>query len=172
MRRRDFPITLFILSSIGLHSLADFIPPHSPPSFPMILDIHDTESRLAIGLRASFSSVDFSDLMLIPGISDTLAERLLKGRPTILKEIRYYHPRERYRALTIIHGIGNTTAEKLSRYLEFSQRPVRRTTSMFLPLTVGSPPSGDKKMVPVSRAKSASDRSGHSIRRSTDTSGG
>ena len=172
MRRRDTPLTLTVLTSIGIHFLLSLAPTQDPPKIPLFVNLRDAESRLAVGLRLNFNAVDFSDLMLIPGISDTLAERLLRGRPAVVSALRHHPPRERYQALTIIHGIGNATAQKLSQYLDLSQRTARRTTSMFLPLRVGSSSTHDKRMMPVTRSSNSGDRSGHSMKRMTEVSGG
>ena len=78
----------------------------------------DAESLLACGQPVSYTRADMYQLELIPGISDTLAERLLSNRPEVQQEICSSAARPHSQALERIHGIGPVTATRLGRYLQ------------------------------------------------------
>ncbi len=73
----------------------------------------NVESRLAIGNRITFSRADAYDLELIPGVSDSLAQGLLRSR----REILAASPRQGCSAFTLVHGVGNSKARDLCEYL-------------------------------------------------------
>ena len=88
----------------------------------------DAESRLARGERFDFCSAGIYELELIPGISDNLALRLTHSRNAILAAAKRQPLSTRYKALTIVRGIGPKRAKTISHYMTLSCRrvPARR----------------------------------------------
>ena len=80
--------------------------------------LNDAESKFALGHRLDLATVDVYALELIPGISDTLAFKMIAKRSEINETAQYLTPSARHRSLEIIHGIGKKTAQKLADYLE------------------------------------------------------
>ncbi len=87
-----------------------------PPEF--LPDDH--ESRYALGHELSFRKIGIAELELIPGVSDTLAQRLIGAKQEILYQAARLPRDQRWRALMLIHGVGKKTAIKLGSYLDLS----------------------------------------------------
>lgn len=85
---------------------------------PPLIEFSDAESLLATGGKVVLSSATAYDLMLIPGISDIGADKILEAREAILKSARHLPIKSRYRALTVVHGIAEKTAVKYGGYIE------------------------------------------------------
>ena len=102
---------ILIRFGTSLHSSPVVSPPHLNQS-------NDAESKLALGQRLKLEACDVFALELIPGISDTLAFKMVEKRSTIAETAQYLSHSSKHRALEIIHGIGKKTAQKLNYYLE------------------------------------------------------
>lgn len=74
----------------------------------------DAETLLAFGAQIPLACADMSDLELIPGVSDKLAQELLDKRERIIAHARDHSP---HVALQIAHGVGVRKAEVLSSLL-------------------------------------------------------
>lgn len=81
------------------------------------LEKKDPESILVFGKRLSLGIVDMYSLELIPGVSDTLAQGILKNRSAILRRARNLPLSAQCEALMIAKGIGPKMARKLAFYL-------------------------------------------------------
>jgi competence ComEA-like helix-hairpin-helix protein len=71
--------------------------------------------RLLLGIPVSVNNITAEDLRLIPGISTTLASRIVDYR-------RRHGPFERWSQLDQVHGIGPRTLEKLQPYLRINSK--------------------------------------------------
>jgi ribosomal protein S13 len=89
----------------------------------------DAESKFALGHRLDIATVDIYALELIPGISDTLAFKMIAKRSDISETAQYLSQSARHRSLEIIHGIGKKTAQKLATYLEVNSGSSLANTS-------------------------------------------
>ena len=97
---------------------------HDPTSFlPTSLHLDDLEprKRLLLGIPISVNKISTDDLRLIPGISTTLARRIVKYR-------RQHGPFKRWSQLTDVYGLGPRTLEKLRPYLELNPKSEKITT--------------------------------------------
>lgn len=107
----------------------------------------NAESRLAAGEKIPFSAAGVYELELIPGISDSLAFRLLEKKAAVLELAAQLPSGERSRALLIIHGVGDKTARHLIDYLSLEARE-SRATERFIPLQMPAviwPPGSDQQ---------------------------
>lgn len=84
------------------------VPPHSDP-----------EGRLAMGQRIALACADHSALILIKGVSDTLAEELLSKRIEIIEAADEVGEEA---ALQRARGVGKKTAAKLVRAISLTER--------------------------------------------------
>lgn len=82
----------------------------------------DPESRLARGEPLEFKNLDLTDLLLIPQVSETLAQSLLQHRGELLAEVASMSDRD---TLLTISGIGPKTAERLGQFITFRRQNVR-----------------------------------------------
>lgn len=78
----------------------------------------NVEQQFALRRRVSFLLVDMYDLELIPGVSDTLAQNILDARDKILNYSRSKPALKVENPFMLAHGVGKSTAQKLSLYLE------------------------------------------------------
>ena len=79
---------------------------------PAIVTVADAESLFASGRRASVESMDSANLVLIPGISDTLSSSILNHRAN--NEL----PRPlKIRDWEAIRGIGKKKGSVISQYI-------------------------------------------------------
>lgn len=83
----------------------------------MLNQANDTESLFAFGNKLSFSRSDVYSLELIPGISDLIANRLLKMKGAIIQKSQGLKSNVKHTSFTQVYGIGIKTAEKLAIYL-------------------------------------------------------
>jgi hypothetical protein len=90
-------------------------PEEVPPEWFIPPSNSDPEGRLAMNAKIAFACADHSTLLLIKGISDTLAEELLASRPAILRAAKTVGEEE---ALQHAHGVGKKTAKTLLRSLD------------------------------------------------------
>jgi hypothetical protein len=81
----------------------------------------DAESQLARGEPLPLETVTLLDLELIPGVSFTLATKILAAKGEIQTRAQLVAPPHRFRALEAVHGIGPKTALRLSRYLRVAK---------------------------------------------------
>jgi hypothetical protein len=79
----------------------------------------DPEGRLAMGFKLPLSCADVWSLELLKGVSDTLAFEMVAKRYEIMRAALTESPAE---ALGKARGIGDTTAAKLLRYLDLTER--------------------------------------------------
>jgi hypothetical protein len=86
-----------------------------PPGWFIPPSHSDPEGRLAMNAKVAFACADHSNLILIKGISDTLAEELLDSRSEILRAAKIVGEEE---ALQLAHGVGEKTAKTLLRSLD------------------------------------------------------
>lgn len=74
----------------------------------------DGESQIAAGQKLNFESVSVSDLIMISGISDAIAQQIVKlrdkRRPKTAQELK--------KLLLGVHGIGEKKASELERALQ------------------------------------------------------
>lgn len=85
---------------------------------PPLIAMTDAESLLATGGKIALSTATPYELMLIPGISDIVADKIISARPAVLRSARHLPVQSQYRALTVVHGIGEKMAQKYERYIE------------------------------------------------------
>lgn len=78
----------------------------------------DPESLLAMGRPIPLSSSEVGDLLLIPGLGDTLAMRISSQKAEILAVASTLEERDAYTALEVVHGLGPKQSKKLSQYLD------------------------------------------------------
>ena len=81
----------------------------------------DAESRLALGGKMRFESAEIYELELVPGISDSLAQNILRKKAAILFEAERLPEEKQSKALELAHGVGEKRAESLLRYLDLSR---------------------------------------------------
>lgn len=88
----------------------------------------DPESRLARGEKLPFGCLDLADLELIPGVSETLGNNMLRYRSKVM--IAHRASRD-HTALTEVPGIGEKRSRELYSYLDLAstQCPTARDTS-------------------------------------------
>jgi len=80
----------------------------------------NAETKLALGLKIPFSRAGVYELELIPGISDRLAFEMVSKRQVIISLARKFPPAQKYRALTVVPGIGVKTAGKIGEFLDLT----------------------------------------------------
>lgn len=80
--------------------------------------VSPAEARLALGLKIPLKHADIYDLELIPGISDVLAQRLVKAKLQILIRSAYSQGASVEKALEVVHGIGEKKAATFGEQLE------------------------------------------------------
>lgn len=78
----------------------------------------DAESRLARGERIDLSAAGIYELLLIPGIGDTLAGRIVLAKGEVYAHTLLLPTERKYEALTAVHGIGPKGARAISRWLD------------------------------------------------------
>ncbi|RMD87676.1 MAG: hypothetical protein D6808_01040 [Candidatus Dadabacteria bacterium] len=83
----------------------------------------NSEGILALGQKIPLSKADLYDLELISGISDTIGRALLRDKLKIISKARELPPGQKYKALTIVKGIGEKKAKKFYNYLTFKSTP-------------------------------------------------
>lgn len=98
------------------------------PTNPRALLFHadDTETVFALGLRLPLACADLWSLEQIPQLSGRIAERLITHRIEIIQNARALGSKK---ALEGVFGVGEATAKRLLRYLDFNvdcieQRPL------------------------------------------------
>jgi len=79
-----------------------------------ITALNDPESRLALGKTIPLGCADLSSLVIIPGVSDKLAQALLEKRHTILATAKTAPLRV---ALQHARGVGDKISTLLTRYI-------------------------------------------------------
>ncbi|MBX7144712.1 MAG: helix-hairpin-helix domain-containing protein [Oligoflexia bacterium] len=82
----------------------------------------DPESLLAYGTAIPLSQATMADLLLIPGIGDTLASRIISQRAEIQAMASSLERTAAFKALEVVHGLGPKQALKLSKYIEPRQK--------------------------------------------------
>lgn len=87
-----------------------------PSASPLLLS--DPESLIALNKRIPLQNADIYALELIPGISDTLAFRIIQQREEIIKAAGTYSEKP-YLAFTCVKGIGPKSAKVMDRYISF-----------------------------------------------------
>lgn len=99
--------------SVRVFNRAENIPQSwlTPPSHD------DPESRLAMGEKLPLACADISNLELIKGISDSLADELLEKRYEIMRAaLKESH----LEAIKRARGVGEKTAVRLLTYLDLT----------------------------------------------------
>jgi hypothetical protein len=94
-------------------------PPPIEPSWFIPPPHDDPEGRLAMGFKLPLSCADVWSLELLKGVSDTLAFELVAKRYEIMRAALNESPAA---ALGKARGIGDTTAAKLLKYLDLTER--------------------------------------------------
>lgn len=84
------------------------VPPHSDP-----------EGRLAMGEKIALACADHSALILVKGVSDTIAAELLTKREEIIEAADEVGEEA---ALQRAHGVGKKTAAKLIQSISLTER--------------------------------------------------
>lgn len=76
--------------------------------------ITDQESQLSISGKLSLMSSSVSDLLLIPGVGDSLAQEIFEKKFLI-----YYHSKidGMEKSLMLAKGIGKANSKKIAEYL-------------------------------------------------------
>ncbi len=100
-------IFLLLLSYVDTVTL-----PTTSPSLPT--DIHDFQSRYALGLPLSYQEMDLIDLESIDGIGKETAWYLYMYQLEVLNASCEFAEDERWRGFQIIPGIGRKSAQKIS----------------------------------------------------------
>ena len=83
--------------------------------------ITQSETRLALGLKIPLRQASVYDLELIPGISDVLANRLVKATWQIMVQSLYSQGAPPEAALALVHGIGEKKAATFGRHIELGR---------------------------------------------------
>ena len=102
---------------------------------------NDPESLLAQGKKLPLATADIYALELIPGISDTLAHKIIATRLAVHSVSSFLRPSTKHRAFEVIHGVGPKTAKKLSHYLDPESATVANKLLINVPAPLApSPP--------------------------------
>ena len=119
MRKRLSNAILGLLIAIlGLWSSSLFSAPSLPANFDkQNLDLEDPEIRLMLGMKLRFQSLGLYEFGLIPGISDTLAKKLL----TLKNDLKTSSLKEFATKLEAVNGIGPKRRTQFLRL--FDPRP-------------------------------------------------
>jgi len=78
----------------------------------------DAESLLARGERIELSAAGIYELLLIPGIGDTLAGRIVLAKGEVYAHSLLLPAARKHEALTAVHGVGPKGARAISRWLD------------------------------------------------------
>lgn len=77
-----------------------------------------SEERLAVGEKLKLADVDIAALELVPRLPVKIAERVVRSKAAIARRARTLPEGERYRAFTMIFGVGPKTALLLDGAIE------------------------------------------------------
>ncbi len=121
-RPRLLLVSLFLGSGLFQLSGTAMLSRYSPEF--VVVPPNNAEATLARGARLSLSSSGIADLILIPGIGDTLASNIIEKKGAIVAQSlalsRKSSPEE---ALLVVHGIGPKTMQKLEKYIAVDTLP-------------------------------------------------
>lgn len=113
-------LALCTVSAVRVHTPEVYPRTPSPTEIARLLREGDGETRLALGEKLDLARASVFELELISGVSDRLAGRLIEQKGAIIAQASLLPPERRWVALTLVHGIGPKTAQKLSHDIDIS----------------------------------------------------
>ena len=125
MRHAYLNLVIVLAVVVLVNTLSERLSQPQPEfDLPRIFDGDSFESTLALNQPLKVDQVGIFELELISGISDTLANNILRKRADMLSLAATLLTEEKHAALELVHGIGPAKAKTLAKNLAFPDAPL------------------------------------------------